>query len=342
MDRSSVRVSVRVFGAMVAAGRSMGVDVEPILAELGIDEGTLRDPDARLPLATEDALWERLAESSGDPCFGLHAATRIEPSDWDVVGYALRSSPTLRDAIRAAARYNRLTHDVARLEVHEDESEVRIVHRFAHETGKPCWHAADYTIATLVVVSRMLVGSDIVPTRIRIAHPAPDDTRCYRELFGQTTVIELGAREGEVVLPREVVERPVIGGDPALHAVLRRHADELLSKLPEADDLPTRVRGAITAALRGGDPSLAAVAKRLGTSGRTLQRRLDEHGVGYQELLEELRRELAFRYLGEEQMAIAEVAYLLGFSEPRAFHRAFKRWTGSSPAAWRDRADEER
>jgi AraC-like DNA-binding protein len=335
VDRAQVTVSARVFVAIVAAGRSAGVEMEPILARLGIDEDALSDPDGRLPLALEDALWEATAEASGDPCFGLHAATQAEAGDFDVFGYALRTSPTLRHALHDAARYNRLLHDVALLELVDEGELVRITHRFRGDPMGPSWHAADYTMAALVVTARALTGVDLRPVRVALIHPAPDEARCYRELFGEGVPIAFGAPRNEVVFHRDALARPVVGGDPGLHAVLRRHADDLLSRLPKADDLPTRVRERIAEALQGGDPSLEAVARQLGASSRTLQRRLSEHGLRYQDLLDELRRELAYAYLRDDRMAIGEVAYLLGFGEPRAFHRAFKRWTGTTPAAWR-------
>lgn len=336
MERSHVTVSARIFAALVEAGRAAGVTMEPLLARLGIDPACFEDPDARLPLSAEDALWEATAEASGDPCFGLHAAAHLRSDDFDVFGYALRTSATLGDALRNAARYNRLLHDVAEIALVEDGDTVRVTHRFRGDPTGATPQAADYTMAALVTTARMLTGTGVRPEGVTLMHPPPADERAYREVFGEGVSLAFGAPRNEVVFHHDVLERPVVSGDPGLHAVLRRHADALLADLPAADDLPTRVRELVAEGLRGGDPSLEAIASRLGQSPRTLQRRLSDHGVRFSEMVDEMRHALARTYLDDPRLAIGEVAYLLGFSEPRAFHRAFKRWTGTTPAAWRE------
>jgi AraC-like DNA-binding protein len=335
VDRARVKVSARIFAGIAAAGRAAGVDADAVLARLGIDTALFGDADARLPLALEDALWDAMARASGDPCFGLHASRHVTGGDWDVFGYAVRTSATLRDAVRALVRYNRLMHDVAVIALIEEGERARITHHFPGDPRGASLHAADYTIASIVTLARALSRVDIVPLGIRRMHPPPRDEGCYHAVFGARVELEHGAPQNEVIFARTVMDLPIVSSDPSLHAVLLRHADDLLARLPKIDDVPSQVREAITAELRGGDPSLEAIAKKLGLGPRTLQRKLGEHGVRYQDLLDELRRELALAYLRDPRLAIAEVAYLLAFSEPRAFHRAFRRWTASTPSVWR-------
>jgi AraC-like DNA-binding protein len=123
--------------------------------------------------------------------------------------------------------------------------------------------------------------------------------------------------------------------DASLCAVLDRHAEELLAKYPPRDSLIEQVRNLIAAEFRGGEPSLERIADNLGLTPRTLQRKLQELDTSYNDVLDQMRRQLAMRYLREPQMAICEVAYLLGFSESSSFHRAFKRWTGVTPKGFR-------
>jgi AraC-like DNA-binding protein len=113
--------------------------------------------------------------------------------------------------------------------------------------------------------------------------------------------------------------------------------EESLAKYPQEDTLIERLRTIIKEELNGGDASLERIAHQLGMSGRTLQRKLRDHRTSHQELLDEMRKDLAMRYLREPEMAICEVAYLLGFSESSALHRAFKRWTGMTPSEFRRR-----
>jgi AraC-like DNA-binding protein len=123
--------------------------------------------------------------------------------------------------------------------------------------------------------------------------------------------------------------------DPGLCAVLDRHAETLIAKHSPNDSLVERVRALIKDELSGGNASLERIADSLSMSGRTLQRKLRDHGTSHQELLDQMRRDLAMRYLREPDLAICEVAYLLGFSESSALHRAFKRWTGKTPNEFR-------
>jgi AraC-like DNA-binding protein len=138
-----------------------------------------------------------------------------------------------------------------------------------------------------------------------------------------------------MLLPRRSLDRPLVRADAGLCAVLERHARELLERLPRATSLSGRIRQLVAGDLVKGVPSPAEVARRLHMSGRTLQRRLREDGTSHRALVDELRRDLAMRYLGEREIGIAEVAFLLGFSEASAFHRAFRRWSGTTPSAYR-------
>jgi AraC-like DNA-binding protein len=135
-------------------------------------------------------------------------------------------------------------------------------------------------------------------------------------------------------LTTDAAGRPVLTADPLLSRVVVRHAEALLAERPAAETTAGTVRRMLTRLLGDDEAgcSLTAVSASLHMSERSLQRRLADEGVSFDALLDELRRELALRYLADEKVAIAEIAYLLGYSEPSAFHRAFKRWTGTTPA----------
>jgi AraC-like DNA-binding protein len=145
-----------------------------------------------------------------------------------------------------------------------------------------------------------------------------------------------------IELPLSLVDRALPQADPALYRVIERHAEALLAARPAPQDTTSeRVQRVLIEALNANssDVSLTAVAAELRLSERSLQRRLAGEGTSFDALLERLRLDLALRYLGDQSIAIAEVAYLLGYSEPSAFHRAFKRWTGRTPSAVRRATD---
>jgi AraC-like DNA-binding protein len=204
-------------------------------------------------------------------------------------------------------------------------------------------HAAEFTLAALLVISRQLSGQPLAVGEVAFSHPAPAaaTVALLAAVFGTTP--RFGAPANALELDRAELERPLPAADATLSRIIERHAEALLAARPEPRAaMGQRVRHALVGLLGQGDGerevSLAAIARRLGTSERSLQRHLADEGITFDALYEELRRELAVRYLADRSMAIAEVAYLLGYSEPSAFHRAFKRWTGATPAEARRRA----
>src|SRR6185295_13335937 len=136
-------------------------------------------------------------------------------------------------------------------------------------------------------------------------------------------------------LSRHAFSLPMRRRDQVLQGVLERHVAEIAARHPAGKDIVTDVQRALTARVADGDTRLQSVARQLGASPRTLQRRLTAAGVRYQDLLERVRCQAAEKYLAESALAIGEVSWLLGYSEPSAFHRAFKRWRGLSPQAFR-------
>jgi AraC-like DNA-binding protein len=148
--------------------------------------------------------------------------------------------------------------------------------------------------------------------------------------------VRFSAPSNRFTFASDLLTLPIAKADATLCAVLDRHAEELLAKYPPRDSLVEKVQSIIANEFRGGDPSLERVADQLGLTPRTLQRKLHELGTSHNELLDQMRRQLAMRYLREPEMAICEVAYLLGFSESSSFHRAFKRWTGVTPREFRE------
>jgi AraC-like DNA-binding protein len=165
-------------------------------------------------------------------------------------------------------------------------------------------------------------------------HRAPESTVEYERTFGSAS-LEFAAPFSGFELNWRCLETPLPTADSSLHDVLRKHAEAALAELPRAETLTERVRGVVASELPGGASSVVRVAKTLHMSPRTLERKLAGEGTTFSALLEELRRQLAFRYVGADALDLSEVALLLGFSQTSAFHRAFKRWTGHTPLHYR-------
>jgi AraC-like DNA-binding protein len=182
---------------------------------------------------------------------------------------------------------------------------------------------------------RLMVGSLWAPVEVQFAHAAPRQTSEHLRVFGAP--VSFGCATNSFVMEREFLERSVPAADERLYPILRRYLDGVLKEMPRDDDLLTSVRRAVGESMRDGEPKLTLVAKRLAMSPRTLQRRLKESGVDFKGLVEDTRRRFSLSYLRDRRNTLTEIAYLLGYSEVSAFNRAFRRWTGSTPAAYRRR-----
>jgi AraC-like DNA-binding protein len=288
----------------------------------------LADPERRLPREIILTLWQAALDVTGDAAFGLHVAERIPAGSLDVLDYLARSSATLGDALARASRYVRLVDDVAELAVSPSDEGITFTPRLLHELSIPTG-VMECVLAAIVRIARETTNTDLRPLGVELTHAAPADTREHARVMHAKVVF--GAARNGVTFSRAQLALPLVTADKALAAILDRHASELLKRLPKSTQLRHRVRGFLAEELRGGDPTVDRVAARLHMSARTLRRRLEEEETTLQALLDELRRELAERYLEERKLTLTEVAIELGFADARAFRRAYKRWTGKTP-----------
>lgn len=331
---NSPQVSARIGALIVQVAASRGVDAAALMAEAGFVAGWLDDVEASMPLAVEERLWQRAAEHTSDPLFGLHAAQAIRPGAFDVLDYAVRTAPTLRAALLRLARYNRLVHDLATFELVDEGGALRVLHRFAGEGVGPCRHAAEFTLASLMVVGAQIGGQALTAQAVAFAHEAQGDVQAFSDVFGVEPLF--GAPVSCLVLAAHRLDQPLPAADPALSRIVTAHAEQLLlAHGPALPSVVEQVRQQLAQNMANGPMGLRDVAQRLHLSERSLQRRLDAEGTRFADLVDDVRRELALRYIADERLALGEVAYLLGFAEPSPFHRAFKRWTGTTPAAAR-------
>lgn len=329
-----MNASVRLLQAIVMTAAARGVPPAELLAAADLRPEQLVDPDARVPRECELRLWDAARASTGDDAFGLRMAEILPVEAYGAVGFATRSSATLGEAYRRTARFVRLMRSGVRLDIVDDGAVVRLRHVPPTDEAPPSRHAVEWFTATLLLMARRGVDPACAPLETRFRHPAPARVDEHRRAFGAAPTFS--ADRDELVLPAALLARPQLSAEPGLSSVLDRHLDEALARLPTQLGVVDRARAGVAQELRRGrEPSLAQLARDLHMSARSLQRHLQHAGTSLQALLDGLRAELAGRYLAETGLSIAEVAFMLGFSEVSTFHRAFKRWTGVTPAVFR-------
>jgi AraC-like DNA-binding protein len=325
--------------ALVAGAAELGLAGEELAAAIGAPVATfsadaLSDPDARVPASLVLALWAYLPTKCPDESFGLWLSERLHAAPLSLATWVISTSPTLGDGFARALRYQRLLHDEAQSELRLSPTEA--VYR--HQVGAPPFRAPtaalEFGFVSFLQLARRMTGVAIVPKRVRLAHAAPRDRTRHRAWFGPD--LEFSATDDELVLDRADLDRAVLGADPMLSRIVEAHATAALARLPERSELRARVRAQIHDLLRDGTPSVEALCQRLRLSRRTLQRHLGAAGTSFAEELDRSRHELSLRYLADARISLQEAAFLLGFADATAFHRAFQRWTGQTPTSFRN------
>ena len=326
-------IQAKAVEKIVRAAAVRGVAARDLYQAAKLNPEGLDDPDRRIPFAQVVALYEQGARLTNDDAFGLHVGETVDPKAFDVLGYSVINSSTLGESFDRVVRYGFIWTNGSYFSIDQTPPLTRIVYIYLDESITERRHDAEMTFAALASLSRTVTNSDLSPTRVTFQHDRPPDTREHQRIF--KCPVDFNATSNQYFVESAALALPIVKADPGLGAVLDRHAEGLIAKYPRNDTLVERVRTMIKDELRGGNASLERIADSLSMSGRTLQRKLREHGTSHQELLDQMRRDLAMRYLQEPEMAICEVAYLLGFSESSALHRAFKRWTGKTPSQFR-------
>jgi AraC-like DNA-binding protein len=319
---------------VLAAATARGVPPPRLLAAIGLSPQQLLDVDGRVPAEHAVRAWQVAAELTGDPGFGLSVALHLGPDFLGSLGYAVHGSATLGDGLRRLARFFRIVNQYVSLALVEDGARVRVRVEIDHDVhADELRHPIECLMAALLAVGRRTTGASILPLAVSFRHAAPLDTAAHLRVFG--VLPAFGQASSELVLPREALATPHLAPDAALITVAERHLRRMQDELPRADTFAARARRVLLEELRLGEPTLARLAARMRMSERTLQRHLGQEGTSVQALLDEVRHQLSLRHLAESRESIAEISFLLGFAEVRAFHRAFKRWTGATPAAYR-------
>lgn len=317
---------------MVAVLRELGADPEALFEGSGYTTAAFEDPDTELFYRSESRLLARCVEATQCPHLGLLIGARATPSALGLTGFMMRSAPNVGAALRDLVEYLNL-HDrggVPTLFVQEDSTQLGYA---IHQSGVEAIDLIyDVSIALACNIMRSLCGADWKPTEVMLSRRPPPDLAPYQRFF--RAPLRFNADRNAVEFPSRWLDHAIQSGDPLLHRHLEREAHELQT-IRDAD-IVSNLRGLLRKSLKTRKCTIGVAAKQLCMHKRTLHRKLHEQGTSFQRELDDVRYEKARELLTGGAMPIARIAKTLNYADASAFNRAFKRWTGMSPARWRD------
>jgi AraC-like DNA-binding protein len=325
-------VQTWVFPHLLTWLESQNFDAAPISRLPGI---VTNDPDRRVSESTAEAVWRLAATMTNDAAIGVHLAEWLPRGALDLIEYAVRSSASLGSGLERFARYGCLVSDRVAARTEANESGLQLIIR---DVGSSALHPAraEFALALALKLARDVTGVPIVPLQVAFAHQRPDDDSEHRRFF--RVPVRFAAGANTMIVSAIDVARPLPGADAALSAIVRRRLDQVLPRgavLPTSASLSARVRRMLVEDLGQTTLTADSVARALALSRRTLTRRLGEEGTSFRAILDDVRAELSRAMLQDRSLSIADVAFFLQYSEPAAFHRSFRRWTGQTPQHYR-------
>ncbi|MBT5228719.1 MAG: AraC family transcriptional regulator [Methylococcales bacterium] len=310
---------------------SYGKDPAPIFRKLYLDVKLAEDPSARIPYTKVEALWKEAINLVDDPCIGLKVAALLHPGGRGALGYAWLASSSLREAFTRLVRFLKVTTEGVECCIEEDTGKFSVIHSF-NKDALNIPQLVDSQLAILVALCRMNYGQTLDPVAVAFTHSAPEKPGEYFAFFRCPVIFD--APDNRITLTQEHVDKRLTSANPLLAQLHEQVMIDYLAKL-EGDNIIERVKAIIIDQLPSGNISDTSVAQALYMSNRTFSRRLQKEGTTLRAILNDLRHELADKYILDSNLNLNEISFLLGFSEFSSFSRAFKRWTGLSPRAYR-------
>ncbi len=321
---------------VVKALDAHGIDAEAVLAKCGIDRQSLNDPDHRVPIDQLGQLLQLVISETKEPAFGLKVGTFVGPTTFHALSMSMWLSSSLKDAFDRAILYGQLLSDAGHSGLDENDDEycywtelISDDRAFAEVIE---FAAMDALYAAMITFCRSVYGDDFNPVRVSLIRDEPEDITPYLDFF--RCPVDFGQAKISLHFDKASLEKPLASGHPEL----LKHSDHVIVESMnrfDKQDIVNRLRGKLLERLPSGKPTLRDIAFSLNTSLRSLQRKLSEQDLTYEQVLEDVRRDLAQKYIAQPHLSIGEISYLLGFGSQTNFTRAFKSWMGVTPREYR-------
>ncbi|MDO3721725.1 AraC family transcriptional regulator [Marinobacter sp. chi1] len=308
------------------------LDAAKVETILGRSIQDLSAPDLRIPAEDHYRLWEYAEQVTGDPGVGLHAGQLVDPERMGLVGHVFFNCDTLGEAVTQYVRLHRLINESVTLSFEQTGNEAIL-------TWQPDWpdhycrQDMDRTLASALCRTRHFIHPTITAQWVELAHPKPSYADEYEALLGGP--VSFDCPTTQLAFSSEHLSHPIPRRNPYVYSAVLKQVNGLLARLGSRRSFGRKIRRLISKQMSTDKIDADTLAKKCHMSRQTLYRRLKREGLSFHELVEQVRQDKAMRYVAGNHYALGEIAFLLGFSELSAFSRAFKRWTGQSPASYR-------
>lgn len=333
----SSSVSVAYLQGLLDYLERQGFDSSTLLARVHLTPQILSQRDQRIAASVYLDLLALGVELTGDEHLGLHLGEAVRPGYYGVLGYLIMSCATLSDALHRQARYAALVGNLLHIDLADEppreDHEPLVAHSCRPLVDQQQRQLCEETLAAWVTFGHWISGLDLPPSEVRFQHAAPADTSEHARIFRCPVLFEQA--DNALVFPKRLLTTPLGQADAQVRLMLDAYAERQLGEIRLGQSLLERVRLELSRQLPEAGPDLQQIAARLALSPRTLQRRLREAGLSFNQLVDETRQQLVLHYLRDPALELAEIAFLVGFSEPASLARAFRRWTGQSPGDYR-------
>lgn len=335
--RPTMSVSTVMVRVLVDAVERGGVPREALLGSLNIDPTRLTEVDGRFDLEEFAALQMRAMDLTHDEALGLHMAERTHDSAFDLIAHLVSHAPTLREAVGLCAQFQRLLTDDCHMALRETGASASLHYHFSRRFERADRMQAEFVLAGFLRLARVFGGPSIAPQAASFEHARPAHHREVTRVFGD--VVRFGQVTTGLTFDRAVLDRVQLHQHPELFTLLRSQAERALERVAAGLRPAEEVRRYLLARPPARIPDISTAARDLGVSPRSLRRRLATDETSYRALVRATLEASAGHLLRDPRRSIQETARALGFSNVGAFHRAFKRWTGMTPAQYRDRSE---
>jgi len=335
MDASPepIIVSVTVLSQLFSYLKSRKVDIDAFLRSLDLDPEEVKLPDTYIPLETYLLIQDEAAEYVDDPYLGLHMGEFVEAGSWSILGYLMMNCKTLGEAFEKSARYHRIIGNLIEGDANLKLNKIKVTLVTPSHAPSMSRHCYEATISSSVRMMRTLTGVDISPLEVTFIYPEPDSRSEYERIF--RCPVLFGQKTNSFTLALRDIFTPILYANPEMLQHFENYAQEFLAEMERKNEYARTVTKIILSKLDDEALSIKKVAKEMSVSVRTLQNRLKEEGVAFSDLLMDTRKQLAQKYL-IENYSVEQITYLLGFSEPSVFRKAFKKWLGVTPREFRE------